>query len=424
MAVDYREVLFHLFSCLQAARLYPPEHPLRQELVNKTHRLLTDVLADQKEWTILLAGEEIVIDGEPCFDLGEKNEHFCLGLKERGLEKLTFLRGIEKEELNKFLGFIAQPQKKTSQDWVNFMQLEGIKHINAGKLAVSRGEEEEVSLFSLTEGYQNSIANLAKMMKSLRSREIFSPLELKSLVLDILEKFSGSYGQLLVCWRNLPPEQRLMAHLIHTAILVMTAAQRMGFGREDILDLGLSALVHDIGKMPGLWLKAASAENHMVAGAKLLIEHKDSLSSLPAIVALEHHLRFDLKGQPALRGVSVPHEASLIVSIANVYDGLLRKWSYDDRYDPAFVYNLMWAEKGKVFAPDWLEKFFQVMGVFPEGISVVLSQNQIGCVVRQNERAPFQPKVQVMAEEGGEVIDLAQQEGKISILRAINPFAQ
>lgn len=417
----HRQVLTQLLSLWQAGRLYSPEHPQFLEHVDRLYRLILEILKETGEFTLAIVDEDMVMGEEILVDYHRKAPFLFQGLKERSLERITFYPGLDKEELAKFLGFISLPQRRSEQDLLNFFQLEGIKHILAGKLKIPF-EEEKKPEFDFSLNYQRAFQLLGNTAEKLSRQEKISPLDLKYFVLSIFEKFSGNFWQGLSQWPAIPPKERLWAHLLNTALLVMTALNRLGFPREDIFDLGIAALFHDIGKANFTSLWEDIGDNHMLKGARILNKYKESLSSLPAIVALEHHLRYDLKGQPELKGISEPDEASLIVSIANIYDHLLRKWIYDERFDPLFVYELMMDEKGKVFSPAWLDQFFQVMGVWPEGCEVVLSDGRKGRVVRQSKNEPLRPRVEVSLPQGGvEVVDLSQDR-KISIVDSINPF--
>ena len=418
-----REILSLLLSVWQAGRLYSPDHPQFLELAERTYRMITEMLEEEKELTVAAVGDDLVVNQKIIIDKSQKFSFFFQGLKERGLERLTFYPGLEKEELTRFLAFICLPQKRTEQDLQNFFELEGIKHITAGKLKGLVEDREKTSL-DFSGSFDQALAFVALTGRKLPWQEEISPLELKYLALFILENFSGNYWQGNHFWMSLQPEEKLWAHLMSTAILVMTFSTRFGFPREDVIDLGLAALFHDIGEafFPGPAL--VSGENHMVRGARILLKYRESLSPLPAIVALEHHLRYDLKGQPKIRGINEPHQASLIVSIADVYDKLVKKWAYDDRFDPPFIYELMKTEKGRIFSPEWLEAFFQVMGIWPEGCEVLLSDGRKGRVIRPGKDDPLRPRVEVSPPGGRtEVIDLFL-ERKISIVQTVNPFSR
>lgn len=416
-----QEVLSLLLSLWQAGRIYLSEDPQFLELVDKAYCLISEILKETGELTLAMIDEDGVMGEEITINYHQRMSFLFQGLRERSIERLTFYPGLEKEELIKFFSFISLPQKRSEQDLLHFFQLEGIKHIGAGKLKIPL-EEEKKPEPAFSPYYKSALQFVGIIAEKLSRQEKISPLDLKSFVLSILENLTDNYWQGVNQWPSLSPAERLWAHLLNTALLVTTALNRLGFPQEDILDLGIAALFHDIGKAFPTGLGGGAGENHMLKGARILIKYKESLSPLAAIVALEHHRRYDLKGQPELKGIREPNEASLIISIASIYDHLLRKWVYDERFDPLFVYNLMMAEKSRVFSPEWLDQFFQVMGVWPEGCEVLLSDGRKGRVVRQSRNEPFRPRVEIsLPQGGGEVVDLSQDR-KISIIKSLNPF--
>jgi hypothetical protein len=116
-----------------------------------------------------------------------------------------------------------------------------------------------------------------------------------------------------------------------------------------------------------------------------------------------------------------PHPASMMVSICDVYDALALKRSYKKDYPPEKIYELMMLEKGKIFEPQLLDKFFRFMGVWPIGTLVSLSDGRVGVVRAVNEVDIDRPSVQVLApENAGEIVDLALQPD-LRILSSLNP---
>jgi hypothetical protein len=85
----------------------------------------------------------------------------------------------------------------------------------------------------------------------------------------------------------------------------------------------------------------------------------------------------------------------------------------------------MMREKGKYFEPNLLDKFFRIMGVWPIGTLILLSDSRIAVVRQENEEDIFCPKVEVIKpEDKKELIDLKEAKGKIRIERALNPFTE
>ena len=128
-----------------------------------------------------------------------------------------------------------------------------------------------------------------------------------------------------------------------------------------------------------------------------------------------------MTGYPRSPYTRRPHTASMMVSICDVYDALALKRSYKNDYPPEKILEVMMLERGKMFDPELLDKFFQFMGAWPVGTLVALSDGRIGVVQSVNEDDAMRPLVRVIApENAGETVDLAGS-GIVRILRSINP---
>jgi HD-GYP domain-containing protein (c-di-GMP phosphodiesterase class II) len=142
------------------------------------------------------------------------------------------------------------------------------------------------------------------------------------------------------------------------------------------------------------------------------------------LVSFEHHMRYDLKGYPK---VGVPyklHVASLIVAICDVYDALAQRRSYKADYPSEVIYKIMMRERGAAFDSDLLDVFFRIIGVWPVGTLVSLSDGRIAVVRQENEDEIFKPKIEaVYPREKRETINLKDRKD-IEIERSLNPFSE
>ncbi len=247
-----------------------------------------------------------------------------------------------------------------------------------------------------------------------------------------MEDFVGRHQELL----NLVSVKRrdlvTFVHLLNVTLLSMFFASKLQFAKDDVLDLGIAALYHDVGKLY-ISLKVIQKEstlsegeflqvrNHPLLGARILEGYKDALGILPVVVCYEHHLRHDMNGYPKSPYARKPHPASMMVSICDVYDALALKRSYKKDYPPEKIHEVMMLERGKIFEPQLLDKFFQFMGVWPVGTLVRLDDARIAVVRTANEADIDRPSVQVLApENAGEVVDLALRP-ELRILGSLNP---
>jgi HD-GYP domain-containing protein (c-di-GMP phosphodiesterase class II) len=295
-----------------------------------------------------------------------------------------------------------------------------------------KGEETTAQADETRTQYEGSVQTVSNALNVVLEKEEVDYLDLRFNILGIMEDFVGRHQELL----NLVSVKRrdlvTFVHLLNVTLLAMFFASKLQFTKDDVLDLGIAALYHDVGKLY-ISLKVIQKEsklsegeflqvrNHPLLGARILEGYKDALGILPIVTCYEHHLRYDMTGYPKSPYARKPHPASMMISICDVYDALALKRSYKKDYPPEKIHELMMLEKGKIFEPQLLDKFFQFMGVWPVGTLAALSDGRVGIVRAVNESDIDRPSVQIIAPENvGEIVDLALRPD-VRILQSLNP---
>lgn len=161
-------------------------------------------------------------------------------------------------------------------------------------------------------------------------------------------------------------------HTIRVAEMAAVVGQKVGLSEEDCSLLRFSAPMHDVGKIgieDRLLNKADKLtedeyevmKQHSKIGYELLKNSKRELLTSCAIVALQHHERWDGKGYPnGLKGKNI-HLFGRIVALVDVFDALTHNrvyksaWSIEDA--KAYILN----ERGKHFDPDIVDVFIEVL---------------------------------------------------------------
>jgi HD-GYP domain-containing protein (c-di-GMP phosphodiesterase class II) len=207
---------------------------------------------------------------------------------------------------------------------------------------------------------------------------------------------------------------------------------------RDMFNLGLGALLHDVGKMriapeilhkPGP-LKGeefAEMKRHTVLGRDMLEGHADPEA---VEIPLHHHQRWDGAGYPdqydaataerkrALAGREIPVFCR-ITSMADVYDAATSRRRYSPAKTAVQVLHEMRTSCRGAFDPAVARAFFEIVPPFPVGSMVELSDGRTAVVVDLNPAAPVRPKVLCLDDRSArprpdgpvsEEIDLAQAE--------------
>lgn len=222
-------------------------------------------------------------------------------------------------------------------------------------------------------------------------------------------------------------------HSVNVCVLSVGLGKRLGLDRPQLVDLGMAALLHDLGKAvvpTGILGKAgaltpeelAHIHRHPHLGVRELLRLGGLNQQLyPAMVgSFEHHMNCDGTGQgyPKTAQPYRPHLFGRIVAIADCFDALSSKRVYRKHaqpHDDTLAYLLSLA--GTKFDPVLVKLFVNLIGVYPVGSVVRLRSGRMGVVV-SSPRAPGRchlPLVRLLDprthEPSGEQVDLSRDEG-------------
>jgi putative nucleotidyltransferase with HDIG domain len=236
-------------------------------------------------------------------------------------------------------------------------------------------------------------------------------------------------------------------HCANVAIYAIAIGQRIGIPKKQLSHLGMAALFHDIGKTripkeilnkPG---KLSEEEwkimrSHPIFGAETVMRLKEwgELSTRMIGAAFEHHLKYDLSGYPQLARKRKISLFARIITLADVYDALVRPRVYNKvPYVSEKILGLMLERSGKDFDPALVKVFINMIGIYPMGTLVLLDTNEMGIVVQIQDDTELvdRPKVCLIYYRGGkyqkgDVIDLGEREEKTkqfrwSIVKTLDP---
>ncbi|MDD5120465.1 MAG: HD domain-containing protein [Candidatus Omnitrophica bacterium] len=424
-----------LLNCLQSVKMYGPAHPMFEKSLDNAYIVFSDALVDRQEIVVGIIGEELAFEKEILFDLGKLLRPAILYLKERNIERLAFYRGLNKEELRLFMDFIARPKEDFKTDPQDAFSLVQVEHISVGKLKINDNKETKGSLSSgQIDLYDSSAKKIDQALNGVLNAEKIDHLALRFSLSNILENLSTQRYELLKLATMKRYDMETYMHMLNVAIFSMFFSSRLGFDKTNVLNIGMAAIFHDIGKLfisRKLLHKAGKLteqefsriKSHTFLGAEIMLKYVDTMGILPVVTSFEHHLKYDSSGYPRLPLLKKQHIASEIVSICDVYDALSQRRGYKQDYSPDVVYNIMNKEKGSSFDQGLLDKFFRYMGLWPVGSVVELSDGSIALVTGQNESDIQRPIVEIVAPaEKRRSVNLLKEE--INIERYLNPWKE
>ena len=227
--------------------------------------------------------------------------------------------------------------------------------------------------------------------------------------------------------------------MVNVSILTMGQARALGIEGKLLREFGLSALMHDIGKVrtPKEILNKpekltdnefAVMRQHTVDGAEIL-RRTPEMPMLAPVVAFEHHLRLDGTGYP--RGVNraALNLGTMLCSIADVYDAMRSQRAYQEAYPTDRILAVLQRNDGCQFDQHLVRRFVQLLGIYPPGNFVKLSTGEIAVVLQVHAPDPYRPRVRVLYDAAGAPLAVPQDrnlfdtfgEGKQSVIAPLDP---
>ncbi len=226
---------------------------------------------------------------------------------------------------------------------------------------------------------------------------------------------------------------RVSGHALNVAVISLLMGRVFGFADDEMLDLGVGALLHDVGKLelPDRVRHADAAltpreqqayRSHVALGVAL--GERMGLSDGAITVLAQHHEMADGSGYPQALNVDRMAIGARIVSLVNRYDNLCNPAQLALAMTPHEALSLIFAQCRNKFDATMLNAFIRMMGVYPPGSLVQLTDDRYATVVSCNSSRPLKPRVLVcdtqVAADDALLLNLDGQ-ADVGIRRSLKP---
>ena len=205
------------------------------------------------------------------------------------------------------------------------------------------------------------------------------------------------------------------AHCVNVSVLSISMGQALGLSRQALADLGVAALLHDIGKVavPGEVLRKPArltpdewglVQRHPLEGVKMMFRMQ-GLSHLTLDVmrvCLEHHMNFDVTGYPEIEHEWAQATMTRIVAVADCFDAMTAHRSYHRRPRTSFEGLQYLLGPARVqFDPAVLWSLVRAVGLYPAGSMLLTRSNHVVLAVSPNPLDLRRPACRVLVRPDG-----------------------
>ncbi len=395
------KLIARLHGVLRGLRLYDSSNQTLRDQLADLMALVAGVMDD--EVSLVGLGEHFYLNGVRLkAEAAPVNLYRALmsELESRGLGGLRLANGITAPELERFLRLVLAvrdaaageklPEETTAAGILHAVPVR-TKDLSAQRAAAAEGPEQEgmqgererarVMLRRAVQCTRNLVARTAQTGRPALhlARRLVQP------VVDSILKNECSIIGLTALKDH---DEYTYAHCVNVSVLSIGMGQVLGFPRAILANLGVAALLHDLGKLavpasvlqkPG---KLDDAEwvqlrRHPIEGVRM-ISRLSSLSPLTLDAmraAFQHNMGVDGSGYPGATGSGGPSTLARIIAVADFFDAVTSHRAYRRRpFAPYEALGAMLGPDSPRFDPGVVCALVRSVGLYPAG-SVLLTES-------------------------------------------------
>lgn len=350
-------------------RLYGADHLHTIHTIEALYQQIQQALLEQPQITLDHIKQQWLFNGVLIVDLPGQVQALAQAYQRKNIARLMLKRGISLAELNRFIGALGRQDEQlpVPTDHIISAQVAQFKDEQQGDdIALKRTKTAE-PISTSHWSYQQLQAIYYDALKH-KTIDFKTGKNLAEAFIETFVKAASPLAYLADVKRE---DEYTFVHTINVALLTMSLAKRFGIKGQMLIDITYAALLHDVGKMliPDKILnkegkltddELSIMRTHPVLGAQQITCY-DHMSKLTALVALEHHIRYDGQGYPKLGHQWRPHFVSQMVSVADVYDALRSRRPYREPLSHGKIVKIMLKDKGSALNPILVDAFLTMI---------------------------------------------------------------
>jgi putative nucleotidyltransferase with HDIG domain len=187
-------------------------------------------------------------------------------------------------------------------------------------------------------------------------------------------------------------------------VVAMLLGRRLGLSDGEVCGLGTGAMLHDVGKLdlpelvrhPDARFSAAEQAayaSHVELGVRQA--RRMGLDALTCAIIAQHHELADRSGFPHALGADDVSLQARIVGLVNRFDNLCNPAVLAQAMTPHEALSSLFAHHKGRYDLTVLQAFIRMMGVYPAGSLVQLTDERFAMVLSANASRPLKPRVLV-----------------------------
>ncbi len=280
--------------------------------------------------------------------------------------------------------------------------------------------------FRLNEIYNNVIHAIASIYANAKNPGPISINDIKSIIGKLVKECQTGSSALISFTQQEYTGEYLPIHVVNVCILSLVTGKALGYSINQLLQLGMAALLYDIGmtRIPRYITEKKESltsdeynriKTHTLIGYQI-IANENKLSNDIAQVALQHHEHVDGSGYPRKLTGDMISEFSKIVAIADAYQAMIKHRSFKNELISYEAMKSVISNSSGKYDPIMIRAFLSNMAIYPIGSLVQLNDDTIGIVVNANPNQPLRPVIKILFDKNGQRLPPLKNENLINLL--------
>lgn len=258
---------------------------------------------------------------------------------------------------------------------------------------------------------RDAVKTAVRVLSTIRKGADFTVREVRAAAEDMTASILRNPEALVSLCQIKGYDEYTYEHSVNVAILMTSLSRSFGYEGEELVEIGMGGLLHDIGKMrvperilnkPGKLTDTefGIVKRHPEFGIEML-DGKQRVSDLSRKIVYQHHERHNGTGYPlGIRSRQI-HEVGLLAGVADVYDALTSDRVYKAAWPPQKALAEIFRGCDKEYSRNIVEEFTRYLGIYPVGSFVKLSSGEMGVVTRVDKENLLAPEVLLLFDKSG-----------------------
>ncbi len=446
-----RGFLLTFYAALRALKLYPVENATVQKALDELQASSTALLTRESELELRLAGDFLFINGTRLrLELDNfaalSNLLTTLGAFDIGVFHTR--SGVERREWQALLSIMLSLLSESGVEDRYAALVERLGQANTPHIDFEPATDvnEELSAQEARElarrTYAQGVAVTKDVVNSIRLGRTSSVKKVKRAVQMIVDQVLTNETSIMGLTTLRDYDEYTFTHSVNVCIFAVALGRKIGLTKLQLYDLGMTALLHDIGKakIPIEVLNKVNGlsedewrviQAHPWRGAMTLfgLRAYEEIPYKSILVAHEHHMKTDLTGYPRAIRPRTLGVFSRLVAVADGFDAATTRRAYQTvPIEPDQVLREMWTNPRRGYDQIVVKALINLIGVYPIGTCVILDTFEVGIVAQANPDRELlnRPVVRIVIDPAGSLlappgiaVDLSERGPDGDYLRSI-----